>query len=156
MSRVARFLGLAASDRRLLIEASVLLLAARAALRLMPFRWIARAVSRAPAARPMDDGAHRALAQRVRWAVSAGARHGVGRAVCFPQGVAAQVMLARRGVPSTLHYGVAKSPSGAIEAHVWVRAGAVPVVGCEQADRFTLMVSFPRIAPDSSPTRQVR
>src|SRR5277367_3698601 len=109
MIRVAKFLRLAPGDQWLLLEASLLLLASRAVLRLMPFRWIARVVSRPPAARPLDEGAAQALVKRVRWAVLAGARHGIGRAVCFPQAIAAQVMLARRGVASTLHYGVATS-----------------------------------------------
>jgi hypothetical protein len=156
MKRVAKFLGLAAGDRGLLLEAALLLLAARAALRLFPFRWIVRAVSRPPAIRQLDEIAAQALVRRVSWAVRAGARHGIGRAVCFPQGIVAQVMLARRGISCTLHYGVAKSPQGELEAHVWVRAGACAVVGCESADRFTPLVSFPRRTSDAFPAGQVR
>jgi hypothetical protein len=144
MNRAVKFLKRSSGDQGLLLEASLLLLVSRAVLRLMPFRWIARAVSRSPAARKLDDATARALVERVRWAVRASARNGIGSAVCFPQGIAAQVMLARRGVPSTLHYGVANSPTHALEAHVWVRAGPLDVVGCEGADRFTLLVSFPR------------
>jgi hypothetical protein len=153
MNKVARFLKLSAADRRLIVEASILLLAARAALKLLPFRWIARVVSRAPAASSLENEAAEALVRRVRWAVDRSARHGIGTAICFPQGIAAQMMLARRGLSSTLHYGVTKSPGGAVEAHVWVRAGAMPVVGCETAEQFTLLVSFPRMAAGATPSR---
>jgi hypothetical protein len=151
MNRAAKFLKRSPGDQGLLLEALLLLLVSRAFLRLMPFRWIARAVSRPPAARQIDETGARALIERVRWAVRASARNGIGSALCFPQGIAAQVMLARRGVPSTLYYGVANSPTRALEAHVWVRAGSLDVVGCEGADRFKLLVSFPREA--ASPAR---
>jgi len=155
MGKVARFLDLAPRDRWLVLEASALLMAARAALYVVPFRWVARVVSRPPAARKIDEAASRELVGHVRRAVIVGARHGVGRAVCFPQAIAAQLMLARRGVASTLHFGVAKSAAGEIEAHVWVRAGAAPVVGCEIAERFAPMVSFPRTA-EPSPAEPAR
>jgi hypothetical protein len=144
MSKLAKFLRLGRSDRRLLLEASLLLLVARAALSLLAFKTVVRLIDRAAPARPLDPAAAAALVRRVRWAVLSGARNGPGRAVCFPQGIAAHLMLARRGVPSTLYYGVAKTPAGALEAHVWVRAGAAPVVGCAAAPRFALMTCFPR------------
>jgi hypothetical protein len=125
MNRAAKFLRLSPGDQWLLVEASLFLLVSRAVLRLMPFRWIARAVSRPPAMRPLDGEAARALVERVRWAVRAGA--------------------------STLYYGVANSATRDLEAHVWVRAGSLDVVGCESADRFKLLVSFPREA--ASPAR---
>jgi hypothetical protein len=146
MNRLAKFVRLPPADRRLLIEASLLLLAARAILWLLPFRTLARLISQPPAASPPGDDETRALAHRVGWAVRLGARTNPGRTVCFPQGIAAQLMLARRGVAGTLYYGVAKSGDGALEAHVWVRAGALPVVGCGAAPRFTLLTTFPREA----------
>ncbi|HXQ52404.1 MAG TPA: lasso peptide biosynthesis B2 protein [Stellaceae bacterium] len=142
MGKVAKFFRIAPADRRLLVEASLLLLLARAALKLLPFRTLVRILFR-----PVDHGPGEAEAStivgRVRWAVLSGARNGPVSMVCFPQAIAAHLMLRRRRVPSTLYYGVAKTADGGIEAHVWVRAGALPVVGCETAARFTVMTTFP-------------
>jgi hypothetical protein len=144
MSKLAKVLRLGRSDRRLLLEASLLLLLARAALSVLTFKTVLRLIDRAAPSRPLGEDEAAALVRRVRWAVRSGARNGPGRTVCFPQGIAAHLMLSRRGAPSTLYYGVAKTPAGALEAHVWVRAGALPVVGCAAAPRFTLMTHFPR------------
>jgi hypothetical protein len=145
MTKLAKFRRLQRPDRRLLIEASLLLLAARAALRVLPFQTIVHFVSRGSAV-SRGEAEARELARRVRWAVTAGARHGPGQSVCFPQAIAAHLLLRRRGAPSTIYYGVAKTAAGELEAHVWVRAGALAVVGCGAAARFTLMTTFPPTA----------
>ena len=144
MSKLAKLRRLAPCDRRLLIEASLLLLVARAALSLLPFRTVVSAVSSCASSAPLDEAAALALVRRVRWAVRAATRNGPGRAVCFPQGIAAHIMLSRRGMPSRLYYGVAKTAAGALDAHVWVRAGSLAVIGCGAAARFALMTAFPR------------
>ncbi|WP_292291038.1 lasso peptide biosynthesis B2 protein [Marivita sp.] len=56
---------------------------------------------------------------RVVWAVHHAARL-VPRASCLTQGLAAQIMLARRGLPSTLHIGVKKDTETPFEAHAWL------------------------------------
>jgi Transglutaminase-like superfamily len=146
MNNLAKFMRLDRERRVALIEASLWLLLARAGLRLLPFRRMVGLATRPRSAPTRNEAEIRAILDEVRWAVRAGAHNGPGLAVCFPQGIAAQRMLARRGVPSTLHYGVAKSGDGSLEAHVWVRAAGQPVVGCETAARFTLMTTFPREA----------
>ena len=143
MQTLAKFRRLPPSDRRLLIEASLLLLAARVALRILPFKTIMGWTSRSRALAAVDVVAARTLVMRVRWAVQAGARHGPGQTVCFPQAIAAHLLLSRRGAPSTIYYGVAKTAAGALEAHVWVRSGSLAVVGCAAAPRFTVMTTFP-------------
>ena len=52
--------------------------------------------------------------------------------MCFQQGLAAQLMLRRRGIPSVLYYGAAQDGSG-LHAHVWVRDGDIDVIGGEIA-----------------------
>lgn len=56
---------------------------------------------------------------RIAWAVRQAARL-VPRASCLTQGLAAQIMLARRGLPSTLHIGVRKDALAPFEAHAWL------------------------------------
>lgn len=67
------------------------------------------------------------------------------RAVCFQHGLAAHLMLGRRGLPSTLHYGAASDANGALVAHVWVDCDGFDVIGNEEAENFHLLASFPPI-----------
>jgi hypothetical protein len=52
-------------------------------------------------------------------------------------------MLHRRGIPSVLHYGVAREREGDVAAHVWVTVGGRAVIGGEEAPRFTCLATFP-------------
>lgn len=130
-------------DLALLAEALLLLAFARIAILILPFRavgWIASRFTgeRVIAAQVRDD-----MVCRVRWAVLAGARRVPFRAVCFQQGLAAQIMLRRRGVNSTLYFGAAPDDAKGLVAHVWVRDGGSEVVGCEIASRFAVLARFP-------------
>lgn len=130
-----------AMERRTAVEAMAVLVAASLAVRFLPFRTVARLSSRRvtrPA--PADPAQTIAL---VAWAVGAAARRARFRAVCIEQGVAAQLMLRRRGIDSTMYYGAANRPDEGLAAHVWVRHGAIDVVGCEEAPGFALLASFP-------------
>lgn len=134
-------------------EAALWLLLAWLALRLLPFRHVARLLR--PAVRPRADGDEAVAAQiaQIARAVRAAARRVPWPAVCFPQGIAAQRMLCRRGIAADLHYGVAKAEDGGLEAHVWVTAGGVTVVGGETAGRFTPITTF---APAAAPVSRSR
>jgi hypothetical protein len=65
------------------------------------------------------------------------------RTLCFQQGLAAQLMLRRRGIPSVLYYGAAQDDLNGLYAHVWVRDGDVDVIGGEIAYRFAILATFP-------------
>ena len=73
------------------------------------------------------------------------------RALCFEQGLAAQIMLRRRGIASTLYYGAAPDKAEGLSAHVWVRDGAIDVVGCELAPHYGVLAVFP---PEPEPSPQ--
>ena len=77
------------------------------------------------------------IARRVRWAVEAVARHSPVAFVCFPQTLAGYTMLRRRGVQSTMVYGVARSPVNKLTAHTWLMVGDKVVLGGEGSAPFT-------------------
>lgn len=138
-SAPARWRARRPDEKRAIVEAFAALALASAIVKLLPFRIIARRASRPVSARsPADPGT---VVATVAWAVRAAARRARFRAVCIEQGLAAQSMLRRRGIASTLHYGVARD-GDALIAHVWVRWGAVDVVGCEEAPKFRELATF--------------
>jgi len=127
-----------------------LLLAARAAgwlllawlvIDILPFR-LYRKIMRPRVRNGRSDQAASLLCARVGWAVSAVAKRVPWRAACFHQGIAAQQMLCRAGIPAELHYGVAKSEDKKMEAHVWVTVDGQTVVGGKTKDRFTVLGIF--------------
>jgi hypothetical protein len=120
------------------------------AISLLPFRYVGRL-----AAPPI--GLHRPKlarearlnkARRIRWAVITGAARVPWRALCFQQGLAAQLMLRRRGIASVLYYGAAQDDRSGLHAHVWVRDEDIDVIGGEIAYRFAILAAFPPANPN--------
>lgn len=124
--------------RLFLIEALAALTLASMLIAMLPFRWAVRVVAGRPAATPADPR----VAGRIAWALRNWAGRVPWRAMCFQQGLAAQLMLRRRGRAATVHYG-ARHDDGRLVAHVWVRSGATDVIGCEDVARYGLLATFP-------------
>ncbi|MFN4087732.1 MAG: lasso peptide biosynthesis B2 protein [Alphaproteobacteria bacterium] len=130
------------ADYLLLVEATFSMAAGWLRLHTRPFReltaWMAR-----PFDRPEPAEEVRLVAvRRVSWAIRRLAERGPLPFVCFPQAIAAMSMLRRRGIPVALYYGVARSDEKGLQAHVWVKDGEVPVVGCRAAVGFTVLHIF--------------
>ena len=121
---------------------------ARLALKTVPVRVLDRYFSKAPdaALRSPDES----VIGKVRWAVTAAARHAPIQFVCFPQAIAGQSMLRRRGIASTMYYGVSHSPEGALEAHVWLMTSDRYILGGESAANFRVLKTFPAADQRSS------
>lgn len=130
------------TERWLIAEAVFSLGAARAMIRLVPFRWIAPRLE----SKPRDSGRSSVpdpvLLGSVRRAVITAANHVPWNAVCLPQAMAAKFMLARRGYPSTLHLGVARTGPDALLAHAWLEAGSAIVVGERGVETVTPVAQF--------------
>jgi hypothetical protein len=129
------------------MEAILWLAVAGLAIAVLPFRNIGLLAAR-PIRRPKPpDQVRLTKVGRIRWAIVAAARRVPWRAVCFQQGLAAQFMLRRRGIPSVLYYGAAQDDRSGLSTHVWVRDGDVDVVGGAIANGFAILATFP---PQSS------
>lgn len=130
-------------ERLLLLEAILWLAVARFAIAMLPFRYVGRIAGFPVFRQAPQQEARAAAVERIRWAIVACARRVPWRAICFEQGLTAQLMLRRRGMPSVLFYGAAPDDWSGIAAHVWVRDGDVDVIGCEIASRFVQLATFP-------------
>jgi hypothetical protein len=135
-----RFRRLGRERQSLLIEATVELALASAAVALLPFR---RAIVRGST--PLGKAGDRAgMVEILVWAIEAAARRLPWRTLCIEQGLAAQRMLRRRGIDARLHYGARNDHSASrLEAHVWVTVGDVPVIGGSEAARFAAIATYP-------------
>ena len=132
------------AHRLRVIEAMFFLAVVGVALRILPFRVIARMVGGVQNGRPSGPatGDHRAVS--VGRAVTAAARRLPWRPVCLPQALAASFMLRLRSIPSHLCLGVRRE-NGTIDAHAWLivdgPAGGV-VCGADQAPHFVPIASL--------------
>ena len=142
MQRMRKFLSLSATDRRLLVTSALLLGVVRLGLWLLPFRTLQRLLAdmtRTPTALQIID---QSSIDRVSWAVTVASRH-VPAATCLTQALATQVLLGRRGCPTTLRIGVARGERGEFQAHAWVEyQGRVVIGGSDAPSRFTPLASL--------------
>lgn len=145
MSVLRQFWGRTPKERRLFFEALRELARAKLLVHAMPFRRLALQLGQPQAeTAPGIAPEQRAIAVEISWAVQAAARHVPLGFVCLPQAVAAQRMLRRRGIASTLYLGVApdRAKREAITAHAWLRAGDKIVTGEIEMRRHRALASF--------------
>lgn len=128
-------------------EALIFLTAASLAIRLLPFRRVARLAAQWGGGGRLPSASDDAPVRTCCWAVDRWARRVPWKAVCFQQGVAVQMMLHRRRVRSKLHYGLAQSPDTGLKAHVWISVGGQVVLGGRTSEQFVCLATFP---PDRS------
>jgi Transglutaminase-like superfamily len=140
-----RFRRLSRHDLFLLFEAIFWLAIARVAIALLPFRYVGLLASHPICHEVPGQAVDKVL--RIRWAVMTAGVRVPWRALCFQQGLAAQLMLRRRSIPSVLYYGAAQDERLGLRAHVWVRYLDVDVMGCELAHCFAVLASFPSWEP---------
>ena len=129
------------AERRRAIEAAFELTRASVELRLRPSaRSVGLLGSPQPAGSdaPVADDA-RTEAMRTGHAIARVSARLPWEPTCLRQALAAQRMLRRRQVPSTLHIGVT---GGQAAAHAWLCVGGVPVVGQAGHERYLPLVAF--------------
>lgn len=142
MHRLARLSRLPTVERRLLIEATLLLGAIRPGLRQLPFQTVRRLLSRVAREPAGPSPAIPPSTEQIVWAVTVAGRYvpKVGTGVCLTEALAAQTMLARRELPALLRIRLIKGEESRLQAHAWVESGGEVVIGGgPDLDRFTTL-----------------
>lgn len=152
IAALSRFFALPARERRCVCEAALLLLMVRVALALLRLPRVLRlfGIAQGATGNGRIDSDQAALVGR---AVARAARHVPFRAVCLQQAFAALLMLHRRGLAATIHFGVLRDGSE-LKAHAWSQCGGFPVTGMAAAGAFTLVGVFAASCPASPLPRQ--
>jgi hypothetical protein len=140
---IKRVLLLSLRDKGLLLEALVLLALARLAVVFLPFRWVARAFGKQAALTTEEADPTRIWQiRRVGTCVTKTSRHVPWTSKCLDQALAAKIMLARRGISTTVYFGVMNDEQGELAAHAWLRSGSRYVTGGDIRDRYTVINTF--------------
>ena len=67
--------------------------------------------------------------RKIIWAVNVATRYSPGGAKCLARALTTQILMNRSGYIPELCIGVAKSESGELEAHAWIKCQGYVVVG---------------------------
>jgi hypothetical protein len=142
--------------KKAIVEATIWLALARFAVVALPFRWVCRVFGREGDQTPLrDNPIHEWRISVVRWTVYAVASKVPWTSKCLDQAIAAKFMLSRRGIPTTLYFGVKTEENGGLSAHAWLRSGTIDVVGGETRAAYTVVHSFAdRGRPPRAATRR--
>ena len=135
-----RFLQLDGADKWLLLRATAWLAIARVMLVVMPFRHLSARLSAETNSTQTEPDQE--LLQRIAFAISSAANNVPWRSDCFPQTIAARMLLKCFGYASTIHFGVDRVGEDGLEAHAWLTCGGTVVVGGEDLNRYTEMHSL--------------
>jgi hypothetical protein len=136
--KLRRFRALEGRDRWMLFHAMTWLGMARIMLLVMPFKKLAARLSgEQSAAKGYPDPE---LLDRIGFAVHAAAGNVPWRSDCFPQSIAARMILRHYGYTSTIHLGIERQGQSDLIGHAWVTCSDTVVTGGEDQDRYTEML----------------
>jgi len=138
-----RFFAIPKERRRLLLEACRSLVIARLMLLFLPFPWLASYASRRTSKAELEGVERNRICRQVAEAVDRVADLSPMKIVCFPRGIAAQAMLRRRGISTTLYYGAVNE--GRLVAHVWIQDGENGVIGMPPPSKYTVVAIYPSL-----------
>ena len=130
-----RFRALDPTDRRLIVEAAVLMSAVRLTLAVISFPRLQRLLDRYVRSALRADSEAISITSsevgRIAWAISASAERLPVSMSCFVRALTADAMLRHRGLASKIRIGVreANCPDFSLEAHAWVECNGQVVIG---------------------------
>jgi hypothetical protein len=126
--------------------AAAVLVVVDCAIRIVPFTLIAKRI-RAGLRWTASPAQAFIAAGRVGWALAAAKRRIPWTVPCLALAVAANRLLARRGVPSELWLGVRPAGTATIDAHAWLIAEGIVVTGSVGKPQYTPLHSLVTAAP---------
>lgn len=127
----------------LVVEAALLLVAAKLALLVVPFRRLAPSLGkRVSVETAVVDHDQQETVQAVAWAVDSMAERFPWHSSCFARAIVGKRMLDSRRIPGLLYLGVRKDDSGRLYAHAWLKSGEVYVTGGLEESAYSPIATF--------------
>ena len=119
----------------------MLLHAMKLAILIVPFKRIAGQIGKVHAETSLEPLVSDGI-QHVELAIRRASRYTFHHSKCYDQALTGKLMLQRRGLSSTLYFGLAKDSTNLLKAHAWVRCGNRIITGRAGADGYTVIVCF--------------
>jgi Transglutaminase-like superfamily len=149
MSRVKKFMYLAARHKFVLLQAWFLLGWYRAGIIMVPFKRLTASLQHHASAMPSPElsPAQQEEALIIGRLVAAASRATPWQSLCLTQVLVVQHLLAKRDIPGQFYLGVRRGceltddPTG-LSAHAWLQCGGDIVNGQAGHERFTVVSTF--------------
>ena len=135
MNKLKRFFALDGAGKCLLLRATGWLAVARLMMALMPFHRLAANLSAAETS--TRYAVDPVVLSNIGRSIAIAANHVPWRSDCFPQTIAARMLLKGYGYVSTIHLGVDSTGEGDIAGHAWLTCAETVVIGGTELDRYT-------------------
>jgi hypothetical protein len=143
-NKLVTFLKLPIQDKRLLVETTTLLFIARLLVLSLPFRVIAKRLGE-----HMTETTRQTPTLQEETSVKIGrvirkvSRHTPFRSLCLEQAITCKFMLNRRGISSTIYFGLTKDEEALkLKAHAWTRSGSQIITGAKGRHQFKVVSTF--------------
>ena len=144
--KIRKFLALDGEEKRLFVEAYIVLGYVRVTTMVLPFKNILKEMEFSTESKTSSflEAEKSRSAQMIGQAIGTAAAHTPWKSTCLLQALAAKKMLQRRGIPGTFYLGVSKEKTVMehVEAHAWSQCGKNVITGKNGYERFRVMSSF--------------
>lgn len=143
-NKLVTFLKLPVQDKLLLIETTTLLFIARLLVLFLPFRVIAKRLGEHMTETTRQTSSlQEETTENIGKVIRKMSRRTPFRSLCLEQAIACKVMLNRRGISSTIYFGLAKENEALkLKAHAWTRSGNQIITGAKGRHQFKVVSTF--------------
>ena len=141
-----RFSALTLQEKKLFLEAYVILLSMRIALGLFSFKRLTKTLQVSTAAdyQTLFSESQLTMAKAVGKAIQRAAGHTPWKSTCLVQSLTAWKMLKKRGIAGALYLGALKEGKGnrEVKAHAWTQCGDTFITGETVSDKYKRLVFY--------------
>ena len=143
MQKLGKFLQLSGFDRMLFLEAALWLGIARLSIVMFRFRRVAPhlGIHMAESSETVNPDC-KDFVKQISWALQTASRYLPWKCRCLTKAIAGKKMFKRRGIGSTIYFGVAKDDKENLMAHAWLRCGDLVVTGERDMNQFSVVSTF--------------
>ncbi len=146
IQKFKKFTKLSSEEKKLFLEAYVILGKMRAAILRVSFKRLTRSLEHQAKKSELVqlDEEQIQLALSIGKAIGQAAAHTPWESACLAQSLAAQRMLKKRGIPGVFYLGAAKDDENEakMKAHAWSQCGDQIITGGGGHEKFTVLSVF--------------
>ncbi len=141
-----KFTRLSAEEKKLFVEAYVMLGTMRAAILTVSFKRITQTLDHFPNKKELAplNAEEMGKAIQIGQAITRAAAYTPWESACLAQALTAQKMLQKRGIPGVFYLGAAKDEANEakMKAHAWTQCGDIVITGGKGHEAFTVLSVF--------------
>lgn len=146
LNKIRKFTTLSREEKKLFLEAYIILGMMRAAILTISFKRLTRALEHHTQVQALETltQSEQERALIIAQAIMRAAAYTPWESACLVQSLTAQKMLCRRGIAGVFYLGVAKDEEGEtkIKAHAWSQCGETIITGAKGHEEFTVLSVF--------------